>query len=95
MAQGYEAGDKFDLAAEHSNPTANEGINGTSTFSVAAIDGAVVVKGAEGKEVVISNLLGQPVASTVITSSEATISVPAGVVIVAVEGEAAVKAIVK
>ena len=95
VAQGYEAGDKFDLAAEHSNPTANEGINGASTFRVAAIDGAVVIKGAAGKKVVISNLLGQPVASTVITSDEATISVPSGYVTVAVEGEEAAKAIVK
>ena len=95
VAQGYEAGDKFDLAAEHSNPTANEGINGTSTFRVDAIDGAVVIKGAAGKKVVISNLLGQPVASTVITSDEATISVPSGYVTVAVEGEEAAKAIVK
>ncbi|MCD8270836.1 MAG: DUF6383 domain-containing protein [Parabacteroides sp.] len=94
VAQGYEAGDKFDLAAEHSNPTANEGIDAAS-FSVATIDGAVVVKGAEGKTVTITNVLGQTVANTVITSSEATIAVPAGVVVVAVEGEAAVKAIVK
>ncbi|WP_455639076.1 DUF6383 domain-containing protein [Parabacteroides sp.] len=96
VANGFAQGDVFDMDEDETRiPTANEGINGTSTFSVAAIDGAVVVKGAEGKEVVISNLLGQPVASTVITSSEATISVPTGVVIVAVEGEAAVKAIVK
>ena len=94
VAQGYDKGDKFDLAAEHSNPTANEGINAAS-FSVATIDGAVVISGAEGKTVVITNVLGQTIASTVITSSEATISVPAGVVVVAVEGEAAVKAIVK
>ena len=77
------------------NPTANEGINGAAAFSVATIDGAVVVKGAEGKNVVITNVLGQTIASTVIASSEATISVPAGVVVVAVEGEAVVKAIVK
>ena len=58
-------------------------------------NGAVIVKGAQGKKVVINNVLGQTVANTVITSSEATISVPAGVVFVAVEGEPAVKAIVK
>ena len=84
MTEGYDG-----------NPTANEAINGASTFSVATIDGAVVVKGAEGKKVVISNVLGQTIASTVITSSEATIAAPAGYVTVAVEGEAAVKAIVK
>ncbi|MCD8267163.1 MAG: DUF6383 domain-containing protein [Parabacteroides sp.] len=94
VAKGYEAGDKFDLAAEQSNPTANEGVNAT-TFSVATIDGAVVISGAEGKNVTITNVLGQTITSTVIASSEATISVPASIVVVAVEGEAAVKAIVK
>ena len=59
------------------------------------IPGAVVVKGAEGKTVAISNVLGQTIASTVLSSDEATISAPAGIVVVAVEGEAAVKAIVK
>ncbi|MCD8269165.1 MAG: DUF6383 domain-containing protein [Parabacteroides sp.] len=88
--------DVFNMTENYEgNPTANESINGASTFSVATIDGAVVVKGAEGKTVVITNVLGQTVASTVIASSEATIAVPAGVVVVAVEGEAAVKAIVK
>ena len=94
VAKGYDKGDKFDLAAEHSNPTANEGVNATS-FSVKAIDGAVVIAGAEGKTATINNVLGQTVVSTTITSSEATIAVPAGIVVVAVEGEAAVKAIVK
>ena len=94
VTEGVAKGEEFNLAAEHSNPTANDAINATS-FSVKTIDGAVVIAGAEGKKVVISNVLGQPVASAVITSSEATISVPAGVVVVAVEGEAAVKAIVK
>ena len=53
------------------------------------------MKGAAGKNVVITNVLGQTIANTVVASDEATISVPAGVVVVAVEGEAAVKAIVK
>ena len=94
VAKGYEAGDKFDLAAEHSNPVANEGIN-ASEVSVIATEGAVIIKGAEGKKVTISNVLGQTIANTVVASSEATISAPQGVVVVAVEGEAAVKAIVK
>jgi len=45
--------------------------------------------------VVIANILGQTVANTVLTSDNATIAAPAGVVVVKVEGEAAVKAIVK
>ena len=74
--------------------TANEGIE-TSSIQVVATNGAVIVKGAAGKNVVITNVLGQKVASTVVASDEATIATPAGVVVVAVKGEAAVKAIVK
>ena len=75
-------------------PTENETI-GTSAISVVATDGAVIVKGALGKKVTISNVLGQTIANTVLTSDEVTITAPAGYVTVAIEGEAAVKAIVK
>ncbi len=77
-----------------SAPTANEGI-ATSEVKVIAGEGNVTIAGAAGKKVVISNILGQVVANTVISSDNATIAAPAGVVVVAVEGEAAVKAIVK
>ena len=40
-------------------------------------------------------MLGQVVANTVITSSDVVIAAPAGVVVVAIEGEEAVKAVVK
>ncbi|WFE85737.1 DUF6383 domain-containing protein [Parabacteroides chongii] len=63
--------------------------------SVIATDGAVIVKGAAGKNVIISNVLGQTIANTVLSSDEATIAAPKGYVTVAVEGEKAVKAIVK
>ncbi|MFA6768786.1 MAG: DUF6383 domain-containing protein, partial [Parabacteroides sp.] len=66
-----------------------------SDFSVIAGEGQVTINGAAGKKVVVSNILGQTVANTVLTSDNATIAAPAGVVVVAVEGEAAVKAIVK
>ena len=75
-------------------PTANEGIN-ASEVSVIAGNGDVTIKGAAGKTVLITNVLGQTVANTVLSSDNATIAAPAGVVVVAVEGEAAVKAIVK
>ena len=55
----------------------------------------VAVQGAAGKSVVITNILGKVIAETVLTSDNATISVPAGIVAVAVDGEEAVKAIVK
>ncbi len=74
--------------------TGNEGINASSVEVIAA-NGAVIVKGAAGKKVTISNVLGQTIANTVVSSDNATIAAPQGVVVVAVEGEAAVKAIVK
>ncbi|MCD8138023.1 MAG: DUF6383 domain-containing protein [Parabacteroides gordonii] len=84
----------FTLKNDDRIPTANDEI-AIEGVSVIAGNGSVTVKAAEGKNVVITNVLGQTIANTVITSSEATISAPAGVVVVAVEGEAAVKAIVK
>lgn len=75
--------------------TGNEEAPSVSTISVIASEGQVTISGAEGKKVAISNILGQVIANTVITSNNAVISVPAGIVVVAVEGETAVKAIVK
>ena len=77
------------------NPVANEKEPSLSTISVIATDGGVIISGAQGKKVTISNVLGQTVANTVVSSDKAEIAAPAGVVVVAVEGEAAVKAIVK
>ena len=79
---------------KQSTPTANEDIE-AAEVKVLAGNGQVTIAGAAGKKVVISNILGQVVANTVISSDNATIAAPAGVVVVAVEGEAAVKAIVK
>ena len=95
VAQDYKAGDVFNLNEDETRiPTANEGIN-ASEVSVIAKEGAVIINGAAGKKVTISNVLGQTIANTVLSSDNATISAPAGIVVVAVEGEAAVKAIVK
>ena len=94
VTDAYDKGEEFNLTGEISTPTANDDVT-VGEVSVIATDGAVIIKGAAGKKVAISNVLGQTVASTVISSDDATISVPAGVVVVAVEGEAAVKAIVK
>ena len=75
-------------------PTDNEVI-ATSEVAVIAGEGQVTIVGAQGKKVIITNLLGQTVANTVLTSDNVTIAAPAGVVVVAIEGEEAVKAIVK
>ncbi|MDY3069518.1 MAG: DUF6383 domain-containing protein [Parabacteroides sp.] len=71
---------------ETSAPTSNENVSATEV-KVVAQDGAVVVKNAAGKNVVVSTILGQVVANEVLTSDNATINVPAGIVVVAVDGE--------
>ena len=69
-----------------SAPTSNESVS-ASEVAVVAQNGSVVVKNAAGKNVVVSTILGQVVANEVLTSDNATINVPAGIVVVAVEGE--------
>ena len=71
---------------EEGNPTANENI-AAGNVVVAGVDGAVVVKGAEGKNVIVSTILGKVVANEVVSSDNATIAAPAGVVVVSVDGE--------
>lgn len=94
ISEGLNQGQIFNMTVTEDYATSTDEVS-VSAVKVFATTGAVIIKGAEGKKVTISNVLGQAVASTVITSSEAPISVPAGVVFVAVEGEVAVKAIVK
>lgn len=81
-------------SAEGEAATANDEISAAGVKVIAG-EGQVIIKGAQGKKVAISNILGQTIANTVLSSDEASIAAPAGVVVVAVEGGAAVKAIVK
>lgn len=98
IANQLQLGEKKDAlklyAEEGMSPVANDAIS-VSSISVISENGAIIVKGAQGKKVVVSNVLGQQIANTVASSDEATIAAPAGIVVVAVEGETAVKAIVK
>lgn len=73
---------------------ANDAIE-AAVVKVVAGEGTITVYNAAGKTVVVSNILGQTVASTVAASDIATIAAPKGIVVVSVAGEAAVKAIVK
>ena len=66
--------------------TANEEI-AAGTVTVVATDGAVIVKGAEGKNVIVSTILGKVVANETINSDNETIAAPAGIVVVSVDGE--------
>ena len=87
VTEGYAKGEEFNLAAEESNPTANETIAAEGAISVTATDGAVVIKGAEGKNVVIATILGKVVANETVNSDNETIAVPAGIAVVSVDGE--------
>ena len=87
VTNGYTHGEEFLMAQEDSNPTANESINANGAVSVVATDGAVVIKGAEGKNVVIATILGKVVANETINSDNETIAVPAGIAVVSVDGE--------
>ena len=77
----------FNVRETSSNPTANEEITAEGNVIVAGTNGAVVVKGAEGKNVIVSTILGKVVANEVVSSDNATIAAPAGVVVVSVDGE--------
>ena len=68
------------------SPTANEVISAGNVV-VAGTNGAVVVKGAEGKNVIVSTILGKVVANEVVSSDNAQIATPAGIVVVSVDGE--------
>lgn len=86
--------DVFNADVAEDDATANDEIT-TSEVTVIAGEGNVTIANAAGKKVVVSNILGQVVATQVLTSDNAVIVAPQGVVVVAVEGGEAVKAIVR
>ena len=89
VAPSYEEGDVFNMTENYTegNPTANESIEANGAVSVVAADGGVIVRGAEGKNVVVSTILGKVVANETLTSDNETIAAPAGIVVVSVDGE--------
>ena len=84
--EGLNQATIFGMSETENNATANEEIS-TSSVVVAGVDGAVVVKGAEGKNVIVSTILGKVVANETVSSDNATIAAPQGVVVVSVDGE--------
>ena len=83
----------FNIEATTEEPTANEVI-AAEGVQVIAGKGTVTVQGAAGKVITVANILGQTIANQVAASDNVTIAAPAGVVVVAVEGEAT-KVVVK
>jgi hypothetical protein len=87
--------EEFDVESA-TEATANAPIETSSSPEVISGSvGSVTVLNASGKRVVLTNVLGQTISKSVLTSDRAVLSAPRGVVIVSVEGEGAVKAIVK
>ena len=87
LTTDMEDAEVFNVRETSSNPTANEEITAEGNVIVAGTNGAVVVKGAEGKNVIVSTILGKVVANEVVSSDNATIAAPQGVVVVSVDGE--------
>ena len=83
----------FSLKATENEATANEAI-AAEGVQVIGGKGAVTVQGAAGKVITVANVLGQTIANQVAASDNVTIAAPAGIVVVAVEGEAT-KVVVK
>lgn len=81
----------FDVSRTFTFPTDVE--NPEASFEVYATEGAVIVKGATGVAT-ITNVLGQTISKTTISSDYEVIAAPAGVVFVTVNGET-VKVLVK
>ena len=94
MVMEISNGLKMDVYQTDEFPTQNDAIEVAAPEVIGGYN-AVNILGAAGKKVVISNVLGQTVASLVLSSDNAAVAAPKGVVIVAIEGEAAVKTLVK
>ena len=75
-------------------PTANEGLDAPGVKIIAG-KGCVTVKGAAGKTVMVTSMLGRIVEKTVAASDNIQLVAPAGVVVVSVEGETPKKTIIK
>ena len=83
----------FNVEKTSKNPTANEAIEATGVQVIGG-KGAVTVQGAAGKVITVAKVLGQTIANQVAASDNVTIAAPAGIVVVAVEGDAT-KVVVK
>jgi hypothetical protein len=86
----------FNVAKGTGTATSNDPVSSLdSRVKVVSGTDEISVLNANGKQVVVSNLLGQTIANMTLNSDNVTVKAPKGVVIVTVEGEKAVKSIVK
>lgn len=66
-----------------------------SPYSVTADYGAIIIKGAAGKNVVVTDIYGQRIAQKAFLSNEVSVSVPSGIAFVMIDNQQAVKVLVK
>ena len=76
-------------------PVANEEIEAPNTVKVIGGVGEFSIRNAHGKKITVSNILGQTIATRVVSSDYVTVPTTRGVVIVSVDGDQAYKVIVK
>ncbi|MDR2913727.1 MAG: DUF6383 domain-containing protein [Tannerella sp.] len=93
MGQAEQFNVELPTAWQDGEATPNDNLTGK--VSVIAGEGSISVLNAAGKQVVISNMLGQTIVNKALVGNNETVSVSKGLVIVTVEGEKAVKVIIK
>lgn len=76
-------------------PVANEAIEAPTAIKVIGGVGEFSIRNAHGKKITVSNILGQTIATRIVSSDYVTVPTTRGVVIVSVEGDKAYKVIVK
>ena len=89
-----EDGVEFSVEAAPA-PVANEEIEAPNTIRVIGGVGEFSIRNAHGKKITVSNILGQTIATRIVSSDYVTVPTTRGVVIVSVDGDQAYKVIVK
>ncbi|MDH6306976.1 hypothetical protein M2459_003591 [Parabacteroides sp. PF5-5] len=64
-------------------------------FDVTADYGRIIIKGANGKKAVVTDVYGQTITKQIVSSNEVSLSVPSGIAFVAIDNQPAVKVWVK
>lgn len=99
MVNGFAVMQKDPTAAfeveSASAPVANENITEATTVRLIGSVGEFTIQNAAGKNITISNILGQTIGTRYISSDYVTVPTARGVIIVSVEGDKAYKVIVK
>ena len=92
---GIAQGEIFNVEKGTREATATETVETSSKVRVVSGIGEVSVLNANGKNLTITNMLGQTISSKVLDSDNVTVKASKGIVVVTIEGEKAVKSIVK